>query len=119
VPTRPLGNDTITLLVPTATVDSRDNTTYYTYTDGAIVTGCSFQPFLMTEKFQEEFTLERESSRTFFRVFMPATDDTLLVTDKYRIRFDGVIYEVHAQAGEWRHFSGRLNHVAFLCKRRT
>lgn len=117
-PTRPLGNDTITLLVPTETVDTRDNTRYYTYTPGATVYNCSFQPFLMTEKFQEEFTTERESSRTFFRVFAPATPEVLAVTEKYQILFDGVVYEVHAVAGRWRHPSGTLNHVAFLCKLR-
>lgn len=115
---RPLGSDTIILQPPTEVVDTRDNTTYWTWADGATVRNCSFQPYLLTEKFQEEFTLERESSRTFCRVFVPVNDDTLLINEQYRIVFQGEQYEVHAITGEWRAFSGRKDHIAFLVKRR-
>lgn len=115
---RPLGSDTVTLRPPTVTTDTVDNTVYYTYADGAVIENCNFQPFLMTEKFQEEFTLERESSRTFFRVFAPHNADTAAITEKYQIKFQGDIYEVHALIGKWRFFSGSNNHIAFLCKRR-
>lgn len=118
MPSRPLGNDTIIIRVPTIIVDSRDNTRYYTYSNGATVKNCNFQPYLMTEKFQEEFTTERESSRTFFRVFMPAIPAVLAMGETHRIMHDSIEYEVHALPGYWRHFSGVLNHVAFLCKRR-
>lgn len=118
MPSRPLGSDTITIRVPTQTVDPRDNTVYYSFTDGAVIQGCNFQAFLMTEKFQEEFTVERETTRTFFRVFVPARPETAVITDKYRILFEGVEYEVHALLGKWRHFSGQENHYAFLVKRR-
>lgn len=116
--TRPLGSDTITLRVPTETVDTVDNTTYFTYADGAEIKNCNVQAFLMTQKFQEEFTIERESTRTFFRVFAPWTDETALITDKYRLLFRGVEYEVHALIGKWQHFSGKHNHVGFLIKLR-
>lgn len=114
----PLGHDTILLRPWTAVVEARGNTKYYEYSDGATVRHCNFQPFLMTEKFQEEFTIERESSRTFYRVFAPVTPETLLIDEKYHIVFEGVEYEVHAVPGEWRYFSGRKNHIAFLCKLR-
>lgn len=115
---RPLGNDTITILVPTVVIDERDNTEYLEYSDGATVRNCSLQPFLMTEKFQEEYTTERESTRTFFRIFVPVNDDTLAINETYQIRFDGDIYEVHALPGEWRALNGRKDHIAFLVKRR-
>lgn len=114
MPTRPLGPDTITIRVPVITVDTRDNTSYYDYVDGATIAHCSFQPFLMTEKFQEEFTVERQTTRTFYRVFVPVLPETLEITETYRIIFDGVEYQVHAVPGSWRHFSGKRNHIAFL-----
>lgn len=116
---RPLGKDTIVILVPTVTVDTRDNTEYLVYTDGATVGDCSLQPFLMTEKFQEEYTTERESTRTFFRVFVPVLPETSAMDETYRIRFDGDVYEVHAIPGEWRSLGGRADHIAFLIKRRV
>lgn len=119
MPSWPLGSDTITLRVPTIVVDPTDNTNYYRYANGATVQNCSFQPFLMTEKFQEEFTIERESTRAFFRVFMPVTPETEAVTSTYRIVFDGDEYEVHSLIGKWRDFSGLKDHVAFLVKRRV
>lgn len=115
---RPLSGDTITLLVPSVVVDSRDNTRYYTHSPGATIKGCSFQPFLMTEKFQEEFTTERESTRTFYRVFVPWTADTALITEKYRILFEGEEFEVHAMIGKWRDFRRNQDHIAFLVKKR-
>lgn len=116
---RPLGPDTILLREPTIVVDSDDGTTYYEYSDGASIRNCYFQPFLMTEKFQEESTLERESSRTFFRVFVPWTSETEQILDTWRIVFEGTEYEVHAQEGRWRDFRGQKNHIAFLVKQRT
>lgn len=116
---RPLGNDTITILVPTVTVDTRDNTEYLTYTDGATIRNCSLQPFLMTEKFQEEYTTERESTRTFFRVFCPVLPEILEIDQTYQIRYADEVYEVHAIPGEWRALSGRPDHIAFLLKRRV
>ena len=113
-----LGSDTITLRVPTLTVDSRDSTNYYTYSDGAVIRRCSFQPFLMTEKFQEENTNEREYTRTFYRVFVPWTTETEQINDTYRIVFEGYEYEVHALIGKWRRLNGSKHHIAFLCKRR-
>lgn len=116
---RPLGNDTITILVPTVVIDERDNTQYLEYSDGVTVRNCSLQPFLMTEKFQEEYTTERESTRTFYRVFVPVTPETLEIDETYQVRFNGDVYEVHALPGEWRSLTGRLDHIAFLVKRRV
>lgn len=112
-----LGLDTITLLVPTITVDSRDNTNYYTYIQGGVIRNCNVQPFLMTEKFQEEFTTEREGARTYYRVFAPWTPETEQVNDRYKILFAGVEYDVHSLAGRWQDFRGMKNHIAFLIKR--
>lgn len=114
-----LGSDTITIRVPTLTVDARDNTNYTTYTDGATVRNCSFQPFLMTEKFQEENTVEREYTRTFYRVFVPWNTSTEQITDTYRIVHDDIEYEVHALIGKWKRLSGQKHHIAFLVKRRV
>lgn len=118
MPSRPLGSDTVTIRVPTTTIDPNDNTRYFSYADGATIQGCNIQPFLTTEKFQEEFTLEREATRTFFRLFMPISLETLAVDDTYRIVFQDIEYEIHAIPGEWRHFDGRKNHIAVLIKRR-
>lgn len=117
-PSRPLGSDTITIRVPTKVVNVRDGSTSYSYANGAVIEDCSFQPYLMTEKFQEEFTLERESSRNFFRLFLPWTDVTEALTSEYRILFEGVEYEIHSEAGKWRDFRGVKNHLAFLVKLR-
>lgn len=119
MPTRPLGPHTITILDPVETIDTRDNTVTYTYATGATVKGCNVQAYLMTEKFQEEFTTEREGARAFYRVFAPTNAYTLAVTDKHRISFKGAVYEVHSLSGVWEHFSGASNHVAFLIKRRV
>jgi hypothetical protein len=119
MPTRPLGPHTITILVPTEVVDTRDNTVYFEYVDGATVRNCNVQAFLPTEKFQEEFTTEREGARTFYRVYAPTNPYTLAIDDTYRLRHKGVIYEVHSLSGVWEHFSGASNHVAFLIKRRV
>ena len=114
-----LSSDTITILVPVVGRDPRDNTVYYTFTEGAVVEGCSFQPFLITQKFQEEFTTERDTSRAFFRVYMPWTSDTEQITDKYQIRFDGEDYEVHSLVGKWKDFRRAKNHIALLVKKRS
>lgn len=118
MPSRPLGPHTVYLMPPVLNVDTVGNTTYYTYPDLVEVRNSFFQPFLMTEKFQEEFTNERETTRTFYRVFVPWNSVTELITDEYRITFKGSVYEVHALIGEWSHFSGEQNHIAFLVKRR-
>lgn len=118
MPSRPLGSDVVTILVPSVTTDARDNTQYLSYSDGLTVHGCNFQPFMLTQKFQEEFTTERETTRTFFRVYMPALPEVEAITPKHKVRFGGVEYEVHSLIGKWRHFSGLKDHVAFLLKRR-
>lgn len=116
---RRLGSDTITIRVPTLVSDTRDNTGYYEYEDGSVIRGCSFQPFLMTEKFQEEFTSERDATRTFYRVFVPWNTETEQITDKHRILFEGIEYEVHALRGQWRKLNGEKHHIAFLVKKRA
>lgn len=117
MPSRPLGSDTITIRVPTLVHGSRGDMTYE-YADGAVIRACNFQPFIPSEKFQEEFTNERETTRTFYRLYVPWTTETEQITDRYRILFEGVEYEVHALTGKWKHFSGKKNHIAIMLKER-
>lgn len=118
MPTRPLGNDTITIRVPTIVIDPDDGTHQYIFADGATVRNCSIQPFVMSNKLQSEVTVERESTTTYFRAYLPVNIHTLAIEYTYRIVFAGNEYEVQAVPGEWRHFSGKKSHVAFLLKRR-
>lgn len=118
MPTRPLGHDTITIRVPTIVIDPDDGTHEYTFADGATVRNCNIQPFILSNKLQSEVTLEREHTTTFFRAWLPVSAVTLAINYTYRIRFKGVEYEVHAVPGEWRHFSGKQNHISFMLRLR-
>jgi hypothetical protein len=71
----------------------------------------------MTEKFQEEMTTERDTTRTFYRVFAPWTTETEQIGYQYKILFEGEEYQVHALSGRWRDLRGQKNHIAFLVKR--
>ena len=112
----PLGNDTITLLKPTATTDTRDNTLYWSFTSPTevVVNGCSVQPFLPSDKLQFEVTIDRDYSRSTWRVYAPPTTDVMAVKAHDRISFAGDEYEVFGNPGTWRNRHGVLHHVQII-----
>lgn len=117
---RPLGNETITILKPVETVDTVDNTTYFSWTTPTEVevSGCSFQPFLPSDKLQYEETRDRDFSRSTWRVYAPYTADVLAIQPHDRIRHLGQVYEVFGHTGSWRHLSGVGHHVQIIVQLR-
>lgn len=118
---RPLGGDTITILKPTTAVDSRDNTTYLTFSPPSAsiaVSGCMVEPFLLSEKLQFEDTRERDYARTTWRVWAPATADVLSIDRHDRLIYDGQEYEIFGYVGVWKYLSGNTRHVQFIIQLR-
>lgn len=117
---RPLGGDTVTLVIPDTVVDTRDNSTHYDFTTPTLVAvaGCNVQPFLIAEKLQEEITVERDFARTTWRVWAPAIPEVLALQPHDRIQFQGDEYEVFGFVGSWRKLSGATHHAQFIIELR-
>lgn len=117
---RALGNDTITLVKPTIIVDPVDNTEVISFdtTTEIVVRRCMIEPFLLSEKLQEEITGERDFVRSTWRVWAPATADVLALSHHDRIIHQGQEYEVFGHLGVWRDFAGRNHHVQFIIELR-
>lgn len=118
---RDLGNDTITLKVPTEVLNTRDNSTYIDHdnTTLVVVPKCNVQPFLIAEKLQEEVTVERDYARTTWRVWAPSTPEVLALQKHDRVEFEGVEYEVYGFLGSWRRLTGANHHTQFIMELRS
>lgn len=113
---RPLGNITVTVVTPTQTVNTRDNTTEIGFASPTLtsVTGCMMEPFLMADKLQFEVTGERDYSKSTWRIWAPGVAVILALRPHDRIRILGVEYEVFGHEGTWYNFDGSIHHCQFI-----
>lgn len=114
---RALGSETITILKPTVTTDSRDNTEILSFSPPAAsieVKGCNVQPFLISAVLQQEVTGERDYARATWRVWAPAEDEVLELDPHDRILFKGLEYELFGFPYPWSHLNGAVRHVQFV-----
>ena len=117
---RPLGQETITIVKPTVTVDTVDNTTYLDWDNVTTVDvkKCSFQPFLPSDKLQFEETRDRDYARSTWRIYAPYVDSVLALKPHDRIRHLGLEYEVYGHIGTWRDMRGNPHHVQIIVQQR-
>lgn len=116
-PTRKLGSDSF-IRRRADLVWNDDAKAYFRDWDNAVDTvieDCSIQAFRLAEKLNYEINKEREFSRTGLRIFAPAGTD---IDANDRIVFDGREYAVFGHSSDWKDFLGKVNHVAFLARRR-
>lgn len=118
---KPLGNDTITIVKPTLSLDTVGNATVIDFENPTLIVirKCAFEPFLLAEKLQFEDVRDRSYSRSTWRVWIPPTDDALAIEPHDRIRFDGVEYELFGHIGIWKDFNGKIEHVQLVVQLRT
>lgn len=115
---RPLGNDTITIVKPTVTVDPSDNTTILGFSppdEEIVVPRCMVQPYVAA---QVEDVINRDFVRATWRVWAPITDDVLSIEPHDRIVFQEQEYEIFGVVGTWRFFSGTQRHAQFTIQLR-
>lgn len=117
---RPLGSDTITILKPDIQTDTTDNTLYFDWSSPTEieVEGCSFQPFLPSDKLQFEDSGDRDFARSTWRIYAPYTLPVLAISKHDRIRFQDQEYEVFGLTGSWRRFNGAGHHVQIIVQLR-
>lgn len=118
---RPLGSDTITLLIPDESIDIDGNATIIDFDSPTRidVPRCNVQPFLLAEKLQEEITVERDFARTTWRVWAPAIPAVRALQPHDRVEYDGVEYEVFGFEGTWKRLNGALHHCQFIIELRS
>lgn len=112
-----LGKDTFVVRRAPLVTNPRDNTQYRDWDNATdtLVTNAQVQPFLLSEKLNFEITKEREFARTGIRFFAPADTD---VQHTDRIIYRGEQYDVLGHDGDWTNFRGKVDHVAFIARRR-
>lgn len=116
---RDLGNETITLLVATETIDPIGNATILDYTTQVVVRKCFVEPFLIAEKLQEEITVERDFARSTWRVWAPPKAEVRNLQPHDRVLWDDREYEVFGFEGTWKRFNGQLHHCQFIIQLRA
>lgn len=114
---RALGRDEFTILRAQLVQDDRDGSFYRDWDNATSVhvTGAMVQPFRLAEKLNFEIHKEREYARTAMRFFAPPDTD-IQSTDRVIYREES--YEVFGHLGVWTDFTGRIDHVAFIGRRR-
>jgi hypothetical protein len=114
-PTRPLGNNTVTIVRAPLVADPRDTSLYRDWDNATSteVANCMVEPFPLAEKLNHEENRDREFSRSAVRVYMPEDSDVLR-TD--RMVFDGDQYEIFGHPGRWFDPRGVRNHIAVIAR---
>lgn len=115
-----LGSDVVTIVKPTLSVDSVDNTDILSFDTPTLIVikNCNVQPFLISAQLQIENTNERDYARTTWRLYMPINTDTLNIQPHDRIRLLGDEYEIYGIGGAWRTFSGSRHHIQYVIQQR-
>lgn len=120
--TIPLGDETVEIWRPATLTDPDGSRRRPLKLDTANATliasidSCSVQPFLMAEKLQVEYSLEREYSQTSWRIFAPTTTVVIEPTDW--VKWRGEIYEVFGFPGVWRDSFPDLDHTEIIMRKR-
>jgi hypothetical protein len=114
---RRLGQDEFIIRRAPLVTNPRDNTEYRDWDNATdtLVIYAQVQPFLLSEKLNFEITKEREFVRAGMRFFAPVGTD-IRHTD--RVIYLDDEYEVFGLDAPWTNFRGRLDHVAFIARRR-
>jgi len=81
-----------------------------------VITGCSVQPYALSEKLSVETLDNREHARSSVRVYAPSGSEMPESTD--RARYAGITWEIWAFPDEWRDFEDRRHHIAFSMRHR-
>jgi len=112
-----LGTDSIIILNAELITNPRDNSLYRDWENATSVTvpHCNVQAFPLAEKLQFEFNLDREFTRSGFRVYAPANTAVFRTS---RVRWRDEEYDVHGEPGPWHALNppSRLDHVAFIIR---
>lgn len=114
---RPLGREVVTVVRAQLVENTRDESLYRDWANATETdySGCSVQPFILSEKFQAEDTTDREFLRYTLRVWGPPNMD-VEYTDK--VVWRGKEYEVSSLDGVWSHIMGPDHHIAFTVRER-
>lgn len=98
-------------------VNPRDNSRYRDWANATSTTirRCNIQPFLQSNKKNQEIDAGREFTKTLWQAFFPPGSD-ILSSDL--VDYAGNTYEVLAEPGRWRFITGQERYTSVILVRR-
>ena len=108
-----LGSEVITVVHAVLVQDVHDNSEYRDWDNAtrSPISGCMVQPFLLSNKLVQEDSLQREFTREFYRIWMPA-GTVVEYTD--RLEWRDANMEIFGPAQRWHTISGTPHHIQLL-----
>lgn len=109
-----IGSESITLLRAPLVKDARSGQMIRDWSSAVEypITGCSVQPFPLSEKLNVEVSDNREFIRSSVRVYAPP--DSILPEPTDRFLYRGREYELFGFTSEWVDLEGALDHLAYI-----
>ena len=114
----PIGSSTVILLRAPLAHDARSGSFYRDWDNPVqiTITGCSVQPYALSEKLSVENEDNREHARSSIRVYAPAGSPLPEPTD--RALYRGIQWEIYAFPDQWVDLEDRDHHIAFSMRHR-